>query len=271
MTDPALLYNLEVNPRAVAGGNNPPPDVPALPASIIEAKTATKSISAYLAENPVVQTMEEANLAKIFIDDAKGALKTMETERVSIVKPQNDSVDATNTTFKAASVPLKKLLDIALSRVEAFRQAEIRRKDAEAKEARRIAEEAAHAAREAIEREAQAKLDAEYGEYTDVGAAVEDADAAFLAMEQAQRALKSAEKATNVRIDNGDGRALSARAAEVLIITDAVKVVKTLIEFNGDGRLHERIEHAIISAAREYRQMKGHLPAGVTSSTTRSL
>jgi hypothetical protein len=262
---------LSDNPRAVAGGNNPPPDEPLLPASIIEAKATQRSISAYLADNPVVQTMDEANLAKIFIDDAKGALATMEKERDGIVRPHNESVAATNTTFKAVSVPLKKLLDIALSRVEAFRQAEIRRKEAEAKEARRIAEEAAHLARQAAEAEAQAKLEAEHGVFTDVGAAVEDADAAFLALEQAQRALKSAEKATNVRIDNGDGRALSARAAEVLIITDAVKVVRALIEFNGDGRLHERIEHAIISAAREYRQTKGHLPAGVSSSTTRSL
>lgn len=258
---------LSDNHRAVAGGNNPPPD---LPASIIEAKVTTKSISAYLADNPVVQTLDEAKLAKIFIDDAKEALKTMETERDGIVRPHNESVAATNATFKTVATPLKKLLDIALSRVDAFRKAEERRRAAEAAEARRIAEEAAHAAREAFEREAQAKLEAEYGVFTDVGAAGEDADAAFLALEQANRAAKKADLASKVRIDNGDGRALSARANEVLIVTDPLKAVVALIDADS-GRLPERVEHAIISSAREYRRFHGRLPLGIESSTTMSL
>lgn len=249
----AQAYNAD-NPRAVPGGNGPP--------SIIDSAWSTyRDVSEWLANNPVIQDEDSAKGAKLFWDRSKAALGDLESERDSQVRPLNTQVKEINGKFKEVSEPLGKLRDTLQSRMSAWALAEERRKAAIAEAARKAAEEAERVAREAERLEQEAIANAAEGEFTDVGDAIGEANAAFADFQQAATVAARAERDVKGRIAGGFGRAFSVRTTESLSITDPIAVVRSLVA--RAGRVPEKVEAALLTAARDYRKTFGSLPGGV--------
>lgn len=242
------------NPRAVLGSNGPP--------DAIEMGWSTyRDVSSWLAENPVIQDEYTARAAKLFWDRAKAAEAEIEQARDGEVRPLNTRVKDINAGYKKVTEPLGKLVAELRSRMSAFALAEERRKAAEAAEMRRAVEEAERVAREAEAREQEAIANAAQGEFTDVGDAIGEADDAFAEYQLAQREAARAERDVRGRIAGGFGRAFTVKTTESLSISDPVAVVRALVE--KAGRVPEKVEAALLTAARDYRKTFGSLPGGV--------
>lgn len=251
------------NPRVVVGNNNPP-------SAIDDCQRAHGYLSDYLANHPVIQTEDEARAAKATVDHVKDALDAMERERDSRVRPLNTAVADINGEYKKVRDPLTKLFDVLKDRLNAFIDAERERREKEAAEAARIARENEERARQAEAAERDAIENAKAGEFTDVAGATAAADEAFDDFARSARHAARAEKATNVRIGGGFGRALTQRSSETLVIEDPIKALAAIVkERNGD--LPEKLADAIKTAARDYRKAKGSLPEGVTATKSRSI
>lgn len=243
------------NPRAVPGNNNPP--------TAIDAAWATyRDVSGFLAETPVICDEDTARNAKLFWDRSKVSLDEMEQERDGQVRPLNDEVKAINGKFKEAREPLTKLKDELQSRMAAWTLAEEKRKAAEAEALRIAAREAERVAREAEAKEQEAIANAAEGEFTDVGDAIGEADEAFRDYRVVSLAAARAERAVKGRIGGGLGRAFSLRNKETLEIVDAPLVLGELIALAG-GVVPEKVADALLSAARDYRKLRGNLPRGI--------
>ena len=82
--------------------------------------------------------------------------------------------------------------------------------------------------------------------------------------QKADREAARADKATHVKIGGGWGNSVSLRTKETLVLVSYAKAI-TAIGPN------DKIRDAILSAARDYRKEKGHLPEGVSAETTREI
>lgn len=243
------------NPRAVPGANNPP--------STIDLGWATyRDVSAFLAETPVIQDEDTARKAKLYWDRSKVSLDEMESDRDGQVRPLNQRVREINASFKEASEPLGKLRTELQKRMAAFALAEERRKAAIAEAARKAAEEAEALARAAEAKEQEAIANAAEGEFTDVGDAIGEANAAFADYSKAARDAARAERDVKGRIAGGLGRAFSVKTKETLLLTDAVKALAAIVA--ASGSVPAKVEEALLSAARAHRTAFGALPAGVS-------
>lgn len=257
--------DVAVHTRLAIGGNRPP-DALELSQSIME------DFSRFLAETPVINSFDLAKQAGLWAERVQKLFGDMEDERDSQVRPLNEQVADINAKYKAVhNVDTKrpgafdKLLTELRYRLTAYARAEEDKRIAAAEAARKIAEEAERVAREAEARERQAKLDADVGECTDVGAAIVEADQKFSDFERANRAAAVAERSIPVRISSGlGGRALSMRTKETLILDDAETALKAI-------GVTEKIREALLSASRDYRKLKGQLPPGVSSQTERTI
>ena len=251
------------NPRGVLGNNNPP-------SAIEDCQSAYRYLSDYLANHPVITTEEEARAAKTTVDHVKDALGAMETERDGRVRPLNTKVAEINGEYKKVREPLEKLFNELRDRLNTFIEAERKRREKEAAEAARIAQENEQRARDAEAAEREAIDNAKAGEFTNVGAATAAADEAFADFQKSARHAARADKATNVRIGGGFGRALSQRSSETLVIEDPIKALAAIVK-ERNGELPEKLADAIKTAARDYRKAKGSLPEGVTATKSRSI
>ena len=98
-----------------------------------------------------------------------------------------------------------------------------------------------------------------------LGAASLDADDAIAAAKRAEREAAVAERdAATVRVGGGWGRVASLRTKETLVVSDAAKAIKAI-------GMTDKIRDAILSSARDYRKLKGKLPAGIDATTERAL
>lgn len=241
-------------------GHNRPPHV-----AIELAEDALKRLGDWLNEHPIIITEDDAKEAKLVHDATKEALRELEAERDGYVRPLNEQVKAINERYKAARTPVERLMDELKNRLNAYLEAERKRRE---EEARRAAEELARKeaeARAAEAREREAIENAAVGEFTDVAGATAEADEKFSEYERARReAERKAREAESVKVAGGFGRALSQRKTEKLVVEDPVKALRAIINERG-GILPEKIEAAIVSAARDYRKAKGKLPNGVVS------
>lgn len=244
---------------APAPGHNHPPG------PIEDAKIAITDLSRFLAACPVIESEDQARQGKLHVDRTRATLGAMETARDASVRPLNEQVRDINAEFKAASVPLTKVLDEVRARLTAFAKAEETKREAAAEAARASAFEAERIAREAEDREREVKENATFGEIADVGQAIVDADRAFSEFEARTREASRAERETNVRIGGGfSGRALSMRKKETLVLESYGLAMKAIGP-------NPKIEEAILSAARDYRTEHGSLPNGVKSVTERKI
>lgn len=246
--------------RTVTRSDNQPP-------SLIElARETYRNLSAWLKEFPAITSHAEAKEAGKWIESVSMAVSELEAERKAKVDPLNQTVRAINDEYRAPRDHLTKLLDEAKRRLTNYAVAEEQRKAEEAERLRQEAEAAKKAAIEAEWAEEDAKAEADLGICdAPVGEAIEAADAAFKDFQLADRQAARAERAIPTRIASSyGGRALTMRTKEALILDDAIAALKAI-------GVTEKIEAAILSAARDYRKLNGALPDGVRSEKERRL
>lgn len=250
---------------APTGHNNPPGVIDA-------ARDTMAALSDWMKDRPVIETPEDAAGAKLMLDRAKACAGDLEAERVKLVTPLNDQLMEINGTYKPIhNTDAKKpgMLDRVVielkARLSVFIKAEEAKRAAEAERLRLEAEQAEKLAREAEAKEREAIENAKAGELgVDVTQVVVEADSRFSEFKKADRAASRAEKAADVKIGGGWGRAASLRTKETLILDDPFEAISAM-------GVSEKLEEAILSAARDYRVKHEKLPSGVSSKTERKL
>ncbi len=249
---------------AMIGHNNPPEPTP-----IERAQDAMGVLAAFLAETPVITEGPHLVEAKRLVEHARGAMAELEAERDQLVRPLNEQVAGINTKYKAIhNTDSKKpgtfdrILAELKVRLTAYAREEEARRVLAAEQARIAAEQAEAAAREAERIEQQAKADASTG-VLDAGVveAIEAADEKFSEFEHASRFAARAEKETTFRV-GGIGKALSMRTEKTLVLESYGKAIKAIGP-------NDKIRDAVLSAARDYRKLRGKLPDGVTETSER--
>lgn len=256
---------MQIADRLRIGGNSPP----SLFAFASETMTA---LSDWMKERPQIETEDDAREAKLLLDRARNCAADMEAERVKLVEPLNLQLDAINTKYKAIHNKDSKrpgLLDRVVnelkSRLGDFIANEEQKREAEATLLRLQAEEAERVAREAEAKERDAIANAHSGELgVDVTQVVVEADNRFKEFQRADREAARAERDAHVKIGGGFLNAASLRTKETLVVVSYGKAIKAI------GK-NEKIEAAILSAARDYRKERGSLPEGVIAEITRAL
>ena len=264
-----------LNPNAVIGNNNPPPDdvavagpvaAPAVVRLHTPALDGARSnyiyVTAFLADVPVIETVEHATKAANFIEQGRKTIQDLTAERRAQTDPLNAQVEAITEPYRLPAESITGLLDELKRRLKTFTIAEEARRMKEAELAAAIAAEAERVAREAEAAEQQAMLEADCGAVVDVGAAIVGADKAFSNFKKADRAAGRAAKNTKARFNGGFGRAVSMRETETLVLDDAVAAIKAM-------GVTEKIMEAILSSARDHRKFTGALPAGVRATSER--
>src|SRR3990167_4817988 len=250
---------------AQIGHNNPPETIEA-------ARDTMTALSDWMAEHPVIEIEDDAREAKKLLDRAKSCADEIENDRDQLVRPLNEQIATINGKYKAVhNTDAKKpgTLDRTVlelkARLSVFIKAEEVKREAEAERLRLAAEDAAHIAREAEAREQEAIRNAQAGELgVDVTQVVIEADSRFAEFQKADREAARAERNEHVKIGGGWGNAVSLRTKETLVLVSYAKAI-TAIGPN------DKIRDAILSAARDYRKLKGSLPDGVVSETTREI
>jgi hypothetical protein len=247
-------------------GHNQPPTLFSF------ATDTMRALSDWMAEKPQISSEDDAREAKLLLDRAKNCAADIEAERVALVTPLNEQLDAINDKYKSVHNKdgrkpglLDKVVNELKSRVTAFLQIEEDKRLAIAEAKRREAEEAERIAREAWQRQQEAIANAHAGELgVDVTQVVVEADRSLKDFEKAEREAARADRDTHVKIGGGWGNAASLRSKETLIVVSYNKAITAI------GK-NEKIETAILSAARDYRKLTGNLPEGVIAETTRTL
>jgi hypothetical protein len=260
-----MLDRTDPNPRAVMGSNLPP-------AALDLAKPILEDLGRFLNDYPVITNEDEARKAKAISDRVFLALKSVEEERDSKVRPLNEKVAAINAAYHHwFSTNDKKpglwgtLLKELKVRLTSFARIEEQKRREAAEAARRAAEEAERKAREAEARERAAAAEAAQGVCdTDFAGATERADAAFAEFQRASRFAARADRDTKVRLTGGFGKTASLRDKEILTVTDWQAAIKEI-------GLTDQITEVILAEARAFRKSMGDLPAGIIATFDRSL
>lgn len=258
---------LDMDRQMIASiGHNGPPE----PTPLERADDAWAALAKFLDDTPVITEGVHLVEAKRLVEHVRAACAEIEDERVRLVDPLNIQVSEINRKYKAVHNTDKKkpgTLDKALTeltaRLTVYGQNEEKKRTFEAEVARVFAEKAEREAREAEEAERQAKHDAVVGVVdTGVAEAIKTADEKYAEFEAASRFAARAEKQTAFRIGNGTGKALGMRTEKTLVLEHYGRAIKAI------GPC-EKIETAILSAARDYRKEHGALPDGVSEISER--
>lgn len=252
------------NVRDLRGHNGPPEPTP-----LERAEEAQSSLAAFLNETPVFTEGKHLVEAKRLVEHARGAMAELEAERVSLVDPLNKQVASINATYKAVHNTdskrpgtFDKVLYQLKARLTAYGLAEEAERARKAEAARFAAEQAEASARAAEEAERQAKQDAVVGVLdTGVAEKIAAADQAFTHYEAASRFAAVAERGVTFRI-GGQGKTLGMRTEKTLSLDSYSKAIKAIGP-------NEKIEAAILSAARDYRKLHNRLPDGVSETSER--
>jgi hypothetical protein len=240
------------------GHNNPP-------SAIDMGQGALADLNLFLTENPVIETGEQAKSGSLFVERTRKSLQDMEDARKIETGPLNEAAKKINERYRTATGPIVGLLNELRTRLTDFACKEEARRIRQAEEARLRAEALEMEARRAEEAERDLKENATQGEIVNLAAAVVAADQTFNEFQKAERAAAVAERDTHVRLPSQlGGKALSMRAREVLTVDNALKAISEIGS-------NEKINEAILVAAREYRRTYGRLPAGISATTTRSI
>ena len=225
-----------LNPRAVIGDNNPPADeiepsaapadVPAKPqsAAINSARWNYVYVSAFLTETPVIQSVDDANKAANFIEQARKTVQDMEAEWRKQTDPLRVQVDAINADYRLPRESIESLLEELKRRLKTFTDAEEAKRAEEAQLLADMAAQAERIAREAEAAEREAMLEADCGALVDVAGASVHADKTFDAFKRTSRAAQRAGKAIKVKLNGGFDRAVSMRTVETLIVQNATNL-----------------------------------------------
>jgi hypothetical protein len=241
---------------AAATANNP---------AIANALEASPLVKAFIADNPVIQTGDEAQKAATWIESIRKTLAAMEDERKPKVDPLNAALKSINEAYRTAREPLESMLGILRTRWNKWDAAERARRAAEAEQARQEAEEAARRAQALIDAANDAIAAADVGACEDVGTAVVEAQQAMREAGKLDRAAGRAERNTAVRVASTlGGKALASRSRRVIVIDDPCVAIKAI-------GLTEKIATAIRQSAEAFEEVHGELPAGTRATIERSI
>lgn len=236
--------------------NNPP-------SQIDFSRETANALSAWMRDNPTVQTEDDARAAKVLCDRASLCLGDMRDERDALTRPLNEQLTEIHSRYREPQNTLSRVLTELTARINAFIiREEQRRKqiaaEAEAKlaEAERLAREAEEVEQKAIEEAKEGVADA------DVAVLVREADEKFSRFKEIRNEARRAKHATKVKIGGGFRRAHSLRGKEVLTVENANDAIAEM-------GLTDAIRNTILKEARAYRKAFGHLPAGIISTTER--
>jgi len=222
-------------------------------------------LGAFLSENPVIETIEQAKAGAKLMASVSKTLADIEDDRDANVRPLNQRVKDINATYKAATTPVVEVLAMLKARLTAYATAEEARRRQEADRLAREAAEAAERLRAAAMALEDAEENASQGEIgVDLVALTISEGVALQEAASAEREAARAGRDTGVRIATGFGRAASMRSREILTITDPVSAVAEL-------GLTPDIEEAIRKGSAAFKKIRGRLPNGVTSHTERSI
>lgn len=250
-------------------GDNKPPG------PIEFARVTIAELGRWMADHPTIQTDADAREAKAWIDRTKAAVEAVEIERDAKVRPLNEQVAQINAEYKALHNPdgkksgkwglFDRVFNELKARMQAYLQAEEDKRIAAAAAARRIADEAEQAARDAEAKEREAIENARVGEIgADVFALGAEADTAFKTYEHAAKAAEVAVIDTRFKVGGGFAKPVGLRNAKVLVLTDVTAAI-------GEIGLTEKIREAVLSSARDYRKLRGKWPKGVVEENERVL
>lgn len=276
-------------PTATAGravttkDNNPPPDeveTTALmvventrPTEIDRAKEAFEELRDFLKDHPVILTADDAKLGAGYLERTRVTLKASRDERNTKTRPFLDRLEAIRAAYDLVREKTKSneggLLERAYNalrdRMTKYADAVEAERIAEANRLREEAARAEDAARAAETAEQTAIADAEVGECTDVGAAIQNADQKFAEFKVANRQAATAERNVPLRFGSVlGGKSVSARTYEFLEIEDFDKAIKVL-------GLTDKIRDAVIASAKDFRNEFDELPAGIKSTHQRRM
>jgi hypothetical protein len=243
-----------------------PPKTHNLPSVIELARETWDNFNKFLNSHPVIQTAEDAAAAAPWRDRAKAILADLEAARKAKTEPLHKAWKTAIAEFKPAEDSVTKLLAELNARLTKFAIAEENRRREIAAQAAAEAAEAERIAREAEAKEREAKEDASVGVIdADVGAATQQADAAFDAFEEAAKVARQAEKATTVKIDAGFGaRAATLRTNVIPVVVDAAKALASI-------GLTDDIRDAMLKGARLYKRLHGRWPDGIDEIVERKI
>ncbi len=240
-------------------GHNNPPEAIELASGVIS------SISAFMADNPVVENEESARATKLQIDRAKLCIKDIEAELEGKSKPLRDRLEIIRGTYRGSRRMLGDLLDEMLIRVQSFVKREEHHREQLALIAAARAAEAKQAALEAERLERERLDDAASGEIgVNIAEAMANADQAFEDYQRAERQAIRAQKETHVKIGGGLSRAIGLRKVETLIL---VNIDKAILDLGVTPDINE----AVLKSARAFRKLHNRQPEGVTSTVEEHL
>lgn len=240
-------------------GHNLPPDMTQT------AGETAKALSDWMAENPVIETEDQAREAKVYIDRGKLCVQDLEAERDGKVRPLNEEVKRINESYRSPRELLGNIIRNLSERMEGYIQREEKVRKEIAEEALRKAEAERSAALDAEQREREAFESANAGELgVDILSATREADKRFKAYQKAERQAIIAGRDAKVRVSGGFTRSLSLKSREILVVTDLLAAVAALQDSG-------RIMDAIISAARSYKKVYGKYPPGISTSVERKV
>jgi hypothetical protein len=221
-------------------------------------------LKAFLADNPVIGTAEEAQKAAAWIEGTRKTLGAMEDERKPRVEPLNAALGIINEAYRTVRQPLETMLNLLRKRWNTWDAAERERRETEARRVREAAEDAARQAQALIDQAKEALEAAEQGSCEDVSVVV-DAEAAMATANKLDRLAGRAERATNVRVASTlGGKALGSRRQRVIVIDDPVAAIKAI------GPT-DKIILAIQQCAKTFEEIHGELPVGTHEEFARSI
>lgn len=232
-------------------GHNQPPDMTAT------AGETANDLSGWMADNPVIQTEEQAREAKVYIDRGSLCVKDLEDERKGKVHPLNEEVKTINNYYRGPRELLEGVVDELKSRMDRFLLREEAKRIAAAEEATRLAEQAERIAREAERKEREAIDEADSGTLgLDIAAVTAAADRTFADYQKAERQAALAERETKVKIGGGFTRAFSLKERKVFMVDDPIAAMQALKEV-------PIVIESLIKAARAYEKFHGVCPPGI--------
>ena len=199
------------NPRAVAGGNSPPPyREETVKEHDAKASEFLDAAGEWLALQEITSE-EQASQLNDFISGLKKRRTQTDNDRKADKKPHDDA----GKTVQAAYSPILEKLKRAIDRVTPMQTAWLTKQDEIRREEARKAEEAARKAAEEAEQKA-----AQAASRNDISGEVEAEEAAKAAAAAQKDAERAAKSRANVKSATGGGRTTSLRTYVTAEVTN---------------------------------------------------
>lgn len=203
------LFSPPENPRAVVGGNHPPPYDPDVFAACEKKTREFADAGGEWLDLPEIETEEQAQALADFISGARGVFKEVDEARKAQNRPHDEAIDATNKAFRGLTDAITKMVEKLKPKQAAYLQ---KKQDEARKEQERLRAEAEAARKLAAEQAAAAAA------RNDVMA---EAEAERLAKEAERLAKEAArEVKANIQSASGGGRTMSLREVRSAEITN---------------------------------------------------